>query len=86
LKQSYSCGKLYIFPLYKSKILLQQLNMHLPAKISEAFIGRPQDLKCEHMELDIFATLFSVTAAAVPSNFQHEIMELQTDDTERYVS
>jgi len=55
--------------------------MHVSAKISEAFIGRPQDLKCEQMELDNFATLFSVTAAAVPSNFQHEIMELQTDDT-----
>ena len=38
------------------------------------------DMKCKQTKLDIFATLFDVTAAAVPSNFQHEIIEFQTDD------
>ena len=51
------------------------------AKISEAFIERFPDMKCKRMELDIFAAPFNVTAAAFPSNFQHEIIELQTDDT-----
>ncbi|XP_076805709.1 general transcription factor II-I repeat domain-containing protein 2-like [Clavelina lepadiformis] len=50
-------------------------------KISEAFIERFQDMKYKQMELDIFAALFNVTAAAVPSKFQHEIIELQYDDT-----
>jgi len=31
--------------------------------------------------LDIFATPFNPPVAAVQSNFQHEIIELQADDT-----
>ena len=42
---------------------------------------RFQDIKCKQTELDIFATRFNVTAAAVHSNFQHEIIELHTDHT-----
>ena len=51
------------------------------AKISEALIERFQDIKCKQTELDIFATPFNVPAAAALNNFQHEIIELQTDDT-----
>jgi len=38
-------------------------------------------MKCKQMELDIVATPSIVIAAAVPSNFQHEITKFQTDDT-----
>ena len=38
-------------------------------------------MKSKQMELDIFATPFKVVAAAAPNNFQHEIIELQTNDT-----
>ena len=38
-------------------------------------------MKSKQMELDIFATPFKVVAAAAPDNFQHEIIELQTNDT-----
>ena len=51
------------------------------AKISETFSERFQDMKSIQMELDIFATPFNVVAAAAHSNFLHEIMELQTNDT-----
>ena len=51
------------------------------AKISEAFIERLHDIKCKQTELDIFATHFHITADTVPSNFQHKIIELHTDDT-----
>ena len=44
---------------------------------SESF----QDMKSKQMELDIFATPFNVLAADAPSNFQHEIIGLQTNDT-----
>ena len=37
-------------------------------------------MKCKQMQLDIFAAPFNVTTAAVPSNFHHEIIELQTDN------
>jgi len=71
----------YIFPLYKSKILPQQLNIHMDVQRFEAFIETFQDMKCKQMELDVFATPFNVTVATVPSTFQHEIIEHQTDDT-----
>ena len=51
------------------------------AKISETFSERFQDMKSKQMELDIFATPFNVVAAAAPNNFQHEIIELQTNNT-----
>ena len=51
------------------------------AKISEIFSVRFQDMKSKQMELDIFATPFNVVAAAAPNNFQHEIIELQTNNT-----
>ena len=38
-------------------------------------------MKSKQMELDIFATPFNVVAAAAPNNFQHETIELQTNDT-----
>jgi len=85
---SYSCGKNnfkimtpFILLFYKSKIIPQQMNMYVNMQRFEAFIERFQDMKCKQMELDIFAIPFNVTAATVPSNFQHEIIELQTDDT-----
>ena len=33
------------------------------------------------MEWDIFATPFNAVAASAPNNFQHEIIELQTNNT-----
>ena len=51
------------------------------AKISETFSERFQDVKSKQMKLDIFSTPFNVVAAAAPNNFQHEIIELQTNDT-----
>ena len=51
------------------------------AKNFETFSERFQDIKSKQMELDIFTTPFNVAAAAAPSNFQHEIIELQTNDT-----
>jgi len=50
-------------------------------KISETFSERFQEMKSKQIELDIFATPFNVVAVDVPSNFQHEIIELQTNDT-----
>ena len=38
-------------------------------------------MKNKQMKLDVFATSFNVLAAAAPSNFQHEIIELPTNDT-----
>ena len=51
------------------------------AKIFETFSERIQDIKSKQMELNIFATPFNVVASAAPNNFQHEIIELQTNDT-----
>ena len=50
-------------------------------KISETFCERFQNMKSKQMKLDIFATPFIVVAAAAPNNFQHKIIELQTNDT-----
>ena len=50
-------------------------------KIFETFSERFQDIKNKHMELDIFATPFNVFAAHAPNNYQHEIIQLQTNDT-----
>ena len=46
------------------------------ATIFETFNEKFQDMKCKQIELDIFAAPFNVTAVAIPSNFQHEIIEL----------
>ena len=50
-------------------------------KVSETFSERFHDIKSKQMELDIFATPFNVVAAAAPNKFQHEIIELQANDT-----
>ena len=71
------------FPSYKSKSLLQQQELFTTveyarkrAKISETLIKRFLDIKCKQTELNIFATSFNVSAASIPSNLQHEIIEL----------
>ena len=38
-------------------------------------------MKSKQMELDTFATPFNVVAAAASNNFQHEIIELETNDS-----
>ena len=49
--------------------------------LMETFNARFLDIKCKEMELDIFASPFNVVVTDVPSNFQHEIIELQSDST-----
>lgn len=51
------------------------------ANFSEWFDGKVKEMKSKQIEFDVFATPFNVTAASIPSIFQHEIIQLQTDNT-----
>uniref|UniRef100_H3APJ3 HAT C-terminal dimerisation domain-containing protein n=1 Tax=Latimeria chalumnae TaxID=7897 RepID=H3APJ3_LATCH len=43
------------------------------------FCERFQDLKVKELEFNIFATPFNVEVVNVPENFQHEVIELQSN-------